>query len=80
MISVLGYTIYKALHSKTTIKNDVELNIVYFLLALYPIAWWGVTANHAYIHRHFTCKAIAVSVMASLIILKRLISIRINNK
>ena len=38
--------------------------IPFFLLAMYPLAWWFLVQNHSEQHWMFTCKIISISVFA----------------
>ena len=60
-------------------SKNKEYLIVLLLLTLYPFVWWSVTANHAYIHRHFTSKALALCIMSGLVLLKNVYNL-IKNK
>lgn len=57
----------KALRTqRTTIRQAAAAAFPFVVLAVLPIAWYMVTAQHAVIHYWFTNKALAVSVFAGL--------------
>ena len=51
---------------KMTFRTAAEIVFPFVVLALIPIAWYLVTAQHAVIHHWFTNKALAVSVFSCL--------------
>ena len=57
----------KKLHKNTiSIRRSTEVFFPFVVLAILPIAWYMVTAQHAVIHHWFTNKALAASVFAGL--------------
>lgn len=56
----------RIVRKETSLKQSAVILFPFVILALLPIAWYLVTAQHAVIHHWFTNKALMVSVFAGL--------------
>lgn len=73
---IISSVIY-AFKNRYIIDNDkrtIERIICLFLLVMYPIVWWGLMANHSYLHAHFTSKSIFLVVISGLLLIQEIIN------
>ena len=60
-----------AAHNEKCCQRFMDM-LMLWLIAAMPLVWWFLTANHSWIHSHFTYRAAAVMIFAGLCSLRRM--------
>ena len=64
-IGILGYILRMVYKKKLSCKISIIADLIWFCIFVsIPFIWYGFMPSHAYMHRHFTYRTLAIGVLA----------------